>query len=171
MAEKEIVVFRKKRLEHPASVDLGVEYHVQKWKPGVFRFLPPNKGYKYILYWIFHYAKIFKNRNYSAYFIYNKADELVSSCLVVPSHFKWPFMNRNDVQFTYVMTRPEFKGQGMAGKLIHKVIELSEPEVANFWYVTDTDNTASIKVAEKMGFERVGKADRVGVYKQLKFKV
>lgn len=168
MAEKEIVVFRKKRLGNAASVDLGAGYHIQKWNPAVFRLLPPNKGYKYILYWIFHYAKIFKNRKYSAYFIYNNEDELVSSCLVVPSHFKWPFMNRDDVQFTYVMTRPEFKGQGMAGKLINKVIELIEPEVDNFWYVTDTGNTASIKVAEKMGFKLVGKADRVGVYKQLK---
>lgn len=166
---KEIIVFKNNGKVKKSAPDIGLTYTLKVWKPGMFRYVPPHKEKKYFMYWLFHYCKIFKNRSYSAYLLYNDK-ELVSSCLVVPSYYKWPFMNRGDVQFTFVMTNPRYKGKGIAGKLIKQAIVDLSASVEGFWYVTDTENVASIRVAEKIGFQCHGSAERRGFLKRLRLK-
>lgn len=166
---KETLVFKTKYTDQGDTPDINLVYDLKVWKPGIFRYLPPNKDYKYFMYWLFHYLRIFKNKSYSAYLLYNN-DELVSSFLIVPSHFKWPFMQNNDVQFTYVMTNGKYRGKGVAGKLIEKTITDLNQSVDAFWYVTDTENIASIKVAEKIGFQCEGTAERRGLLNILRLK-
>jgi RimJ/RimL family protein N-acetyltransferase len=122
------------------------------WVPSLSNFIPPGKGKKYFIFWIFHYLHIFRNRDYCAFFIY-KNDINIASLLVVPAYFKWPFMEKNDVQITYVMTRPEYRGKGFGKIMLHAIMQQFKMDNRNFWYVTDTDNPASIKLSAKVGFE------------------
>lgn len=167
--DKDVLIFKRSSI-NDGTVDLApLPYELKVWKPGLFQYLPPNMDYKYLIYWLFHSCKIFKNKCCSAYLLYNE-DELVSSFLVVPSYFKWPFMNRKDVQFTYVMTKKKYQGQGIAGKLINKAIADLSKTVSNFWYVTNSKNAASIKVAKKLDFQCYSKAERTSFLKILKLK-
>ena len=116
-----------------------------------------------------HYfvVKYFKNRSYYAYYLYD-GPELVSSCLVIPAYYKWPFMSKKDVQITYVMTNEKYRGQGMAKKMIKRIFYDLGSTVGSFWYVTDTENYASQRVAEKLGFSLVGIGKKTKITNRLR---
>ena len=162
---KDTLVYNKS--SNGIALDIDSPYQTRIWKPGIFRYLPPHKNIKYLAYWMFYMVGIFKNDNYSAYYMFEN-DVLVSSCMVIPSYFKWPFMGIDDVQFTYVMTSNDYRGKGVAGKLIKKIMSDLQPKVDTFWYVTDKKNIASIRVAEKMGFQLIGQADKSDIFKIIK---
>ena len=117
--------------------------------------IPPARGKKYLIYWVFHFLKVFTNRDYSAVLVYEK-DNLIASMLIVPAHFKWPFMRKDDLQFTFVMTHPEHRGKGIAEMMLRFAIEILNQDNRFFWYVTDNENIASIRLCTKVGFELKG---------------
>jgi ribosomal protein S18 acetylase RimI-like enzyme len=96
--------------------------------------------------------------------------EIVSSLLVVPAYYKWPFMQPNDVQLTYVLTHPKHRGKAYAAQLIyHAMQDLKKMNmVSDIWYVTDENNTGSVKLAEKIGFKQVGLARTTSLLRILK---
>lgn len=163
---KEIVVYKKKSISKDKYPVANIPYKLRIWKPELLSILPPNKSIKYIFYWLFHQCGVFRNKNYSAYLLFDEK-KLISSLLVVPKYFKWPFMSDNDVQFTYVMTDSNYKGQGLAGVLINQAMKNLSKKADSFWYVTDTKNKASMRVAEKLGFKNIGSAQRTKVLKNL----
>lgn len=125
------------------------------WKPSLGKLIPPGKGKKYFFYWLFHYLRVFGNRDYSALLVYN-GEVLASSLLVVPSYYKWPFMKKDDVQLTYVLTRPEYRGKGLAEQAVRLAIAHNQHPGRAVWYVTNTENVASVRLCEKVGFESAG---------------
>ena len=131
---------------------------LSKWRPSLRSMKPGNKRWKYVFYSVFHWARIFRNRDYCLISV--EADgEQKASMLVVPAHFRWPFMGRKDVQLTYVLTSYGARRQGWASYLVnHGVCQLAR-EDREIWYVTDTNNVASQRLAERSGFELVGKAE------------
>ena len=144
------------------------EYTVKLWHPSFIHFVPPNKSIKYLFYWFFHYLRIFKNNNYSALLVYHK-NRLITSLLIVPAHFKWPFMAQNDLQFTYVMTAKEYRGQGLAAQALLYILHNFNEDDRTFWYVTDIKNQASIHLCKKIGFEFQGYGERKGFLNCLYF--
>jgi hypothetical protein len=130
-------------------------YTFKLWKPTLCNAYPPNKSKKYLFYYLFHLLGIFKNKNYCAVLVYH--DELlIASLLIVPKYFKWPFMGSNDVQFTYVLTKKEYRGQGLASKMLVFGYENLKSRINNYWYVTTEDNLISQNVAIKCGFLKSG---------------
>lgn len=130
------------------------------WKPTFVNYLPFGYGKKYILFWFFHYLKIFKNSNYHTIFLF-KGDELVGSLLVVPKYFKWPFMKDNDIQITYLKIKNRYRGLGYGEELMNFTLEfLKNLDYGVLWYVTDSNNLPSQKLASKLGFEFFGKGKR-----------
>jgi len=67
-------------------------------------------------------------------------------------------MEHNDVQLAYVITQASSQRQGWASYLVSQGICRLARKDRSIWYVTDTSNVASQKLAEKSGFELVGKA-------------
>src|SRR5690606_17875200 len=78
---------------------------------------------------------------------------------VVPKYYRWPFMKDKDVQITYVITEEAYKGRGFAFKGISQALNRL-PKDGDVWYVTDTDNIPSQKLALKLGFELYGEGYR-----------
>jgi len=67
-------------------------------------------------------------------------------------------MEQNDVQLAYVITQASARCQGWASYLVSQGIHRLARKDRSIWYVTDTSNVASQKLAENSGFELVGKA-------------
>lgn len=147
------------------GTDIHADLNIKIWKPSLFGFVPPGKGKKYVFYWLFHYLNIFKNNNYCAILIYNKS-QLIASLLAVPAYYKWPFMREKDVQFTYVLTKKEFRGRGLALKMIQYAAK-SLQNVTSYWYITESANLGSVRVAEKAGFRIVGTGRTVGFFRRI----
>ena len=142
-------------------------YLIKIWRPSLVNIIPPKKSRKYLFYWLFHYLIIFKNRDYSALLIYDN-EVLIGSMLIVPAHFKWPFMAKNDLQFTYVMTARDYRGKGIGELMLRTAIQEFKNEKRIFWYITDTENHASLRLCSKVGFEFWSYAKRYGFMKILR---
>ena len=127
------------------------------WMPGIKHGLRPKRfPFKYNIFWFYHFFRIFKNKNYSSFLLYD-GDLVVSALLVIPTYYRWTFMANSDVQLTYVITHPEYRGKGLAKQIIkHALKHLKSKKVKRVWYVTEQENTASIKLCESMGFRLVG---------------
>jgi ribosomal protein S18 acetylase RimI-like enzyme len=152
MKDRHLLIFRYKSAgafydENIRAIPPG--YEIRLWKPTWKNFIPPKKGPKYFAYWIFHMVGVFRNRNYCALSVHDQS-RIVSSLLVVPAHFKWPFMGKDDLQITYVMTDQQYRGQGI-GKAAIKFSMLS-CQGKTMWYVTDEDNYPSVNLCKQTGF-------------------
>ena len=127
------------------------------WRPSIRSLKPRDKSWRYVAYSFFHWLKIFGNSDYCSLSV-EENGEPRASMLVVPSFFRWPFMEKNDVQLTYVITQASSRCQGWASYLVSQGIRRLAQEDRSIWYVTDTSNMASQKLAERLGFELVGRA-------------
>lgn len=150
-----------------ATLSGNAGYRMVLWQPSANSFIPPGKSKKYFIYWLFHRLKIFKNKDYAAVLVYDR-QQLITSLLIVPAYYKWPFMEKNDLQLTYVMTKPDYRGKGIAEEAVRYALDSLKKEGRDFWYVTDTGNTASIKLCSKTGFQLFGYAQRQGLQKILR---
>ena len=88
---------------------------------------------------------------------------LASSLLVVPAYYKWPFTADNDLQLTYVLTHPEYRGWGLAESTVRMAIRQNQRAGRCIWYVTNTKNVASRNLCKKMGFEFAGFGAKIGL--------
>jgi len=142
----------------PESVEARPEARLLVWRPTIRSLKPDHKGWKYVFYSLFHWASVFRNRDYCSLSV-NVKGEPKASMLVVPTHFRWPFMAQDDLQFTYVITSAAARRQGWASYLVREGIRQFAREGRSIWYVTDTNNLASQKLAEKSGFDLAGSAE------------
>ncbi len=150
------------QVEFPDFSEYLDTYHVKIWKPSLTRIVPPGYSVKYFFYWLAHFLRIFRNRYFSAIYIYFN-DELVSSMLIVPAYFKWPFMGKNDVQFCYSMTRVEYRGRGINTFVKLYSRYLYKNEDIRFWGVVDPENHTNIKILKKVGLKFFSEARRQNI--------
>jgi RimJ/RimL family protein N-acetyltransferase len=160
MPDKIVFVYRLKGSDFRSEETNANEMKINKWRPGVLSFIPPNSPASYLFLWLMHILKIFKNGDYSAYSIVENENN-VCSLVCVPSLYKWPFMGGNDLQIKNVFTLESYRGKGYATKLINFVLQaFPNRDDRIFWYMTDEHNIPSQKLCEKIGFEYMGKYRR-----------
>lgn len=146
-----------KKFELPSG--LAIRY----WKPGIFNWKPRGKNLKYYLYTLFHFIGVFKNKSFAFIELLDLNSGIsLSSLLIVPAHFKYPFMEKHDIQFTYVMTKSEYRGKSFSILLLREAWARRTDKRGMAWYVTNTKNISSIRVAEKAGFTIEGFGKREG---------
>ncbi|WP_460835546.1 GNAT family N-acetyltransferase [Nocardioides hungaricus] len=74
--------------------------------------------------------------------------------------FRFPFMSQDDLMIGAVWTAPEMRGLGLASTMLTMILQ-STPCSGRYWYVTEAHNRASVGVAQKNGFECVGRGRKV----------
>lgn len=163
-----IYKLNKLRIQDNFKIDADLEI----WKPSYRSIKHSRLPSKYFLWWFFHYLHIFRNENLQIWLFYIK-DEIAHFFCVVPKYYRWPFMSENDVQIAYVVTAKKFRGNNIAYNAIAKAINDLKVD-GDIWYVTDSNNYASQKLAEKLGFEFFANGERKlffnGLIKILKVK-
>jgi len=125
------------------------------WKPKGYPSIPSRLPKKYLVWWLYHHLRIFKSQQLSVQMTWVNA-HLAQFFCVVPAHFKWNFMERNDIQITYVITEPLFRGKGMGFYALANYLNNYDGSGA-VWYVTSESNIPSQRLAQKLGFKLVGK--------------
>lgn len=130
---------------------------IRLWRPTLFKIIPPLLGYKYFFYWLAHYLRIFKNREYSVVVAYDKAKP-VGIMIVVPTYGRWKFMKANDVHFTSLYLKPEYKGTGVAYHIMKYGVEKFSSNDRELWTIVREENTPALKVCDKVGFKYFCKA-------------
>lgn len=139
------------------SCDVG---DVEVWTPSWRRVLPRGLlFYPFAIWWLFHYLRIFKNRQYRVILV-RDGGRVIHRSTIVPCYFRFPFMQRDDVQVG-VWTEPEYRGRGLTGFALGKAVELTQGTPRQLWYIVREANQSSVRVAEKQGLVFAGRGSRV----------
>jgi len=138
-----------------SACTLPLDCRVEFWQPCI----NPLSGYVGrkldLVWWLFHHAHVFGNRNFSVCRIWLNS-QLVHQTTVFPPFFRFPFMAPNDLQIGDTWTLPSQRGRGFAGNAIKSVLAAFAGPDRLFWYVASEDNAASIRVIEKCAFRLIG---------------
>ncbi|MDD4402977.1 MAG: GNAT family N-acetyltransferase [Desulfitobacteriaceae bacterium] len=140
--------------------ELNSEYWIKIWRPSITHVIPPTLGPKFAFWWLFHYLKIFRNRDYAVLLI-GVGNLIIHRSCIIPAYFRWPFMNFNDCQISSTWTHPDFRGKGLATIGLKKAIQIYAKPNRCFWYVSRKNNPASISVCKKAGFSLFGTGRRI----------
>ena len=81
---------------------------------------------------------------------------IMHTSYVVPACFKFPFMNRYDLEIGPCYTYPAFRGMGIYPKVLTEICRKRAGAVLSFYMIVDEANLPSIKGIEKAGFVRCG---------------
>ena len=100
---------------------------------------------------IYHFGRVFINDRFMMVACF-KDGRMVHRTCVFPGFYKFPFMDKNDLQLGDIWTREDHRGKGLASRAIGYVLSLSDFKDTIFWYVVEPGNTESIRLAEKHGF-------------------
>lgn len=113
----------------------------------------------FLVWWVMHYLRIFKNSNYGILLIYHER-MLIHRAGIFPGYFRFPFMSREDLQIGDIWTHRKYRNRGIALFAIKQILHLKKSPDRKFWYVVEENNLASIRVIEKAGFDKVGEGIR-----------
>jgi SAM-dependent methyltransferase len=86
--------------------------------------------------------------------------EVIHHSVVTTKSFKYPFMGQNDFQIGMIFTQSEFRRKGLASYALEEILRRNEAPNRTIWYITQKDNLASRKLAEKLGFSEYADAAR-----------
>ncbi len=130
------------------------------WRPHGLSPTPSGLPWVPFAVWtVFHRLRIFSNRDYAVVMILRDGQIVHRSC-VFPRYFRFPFMAAADLQIGDTWTSETCRGQGLAAHGLAAAIRLFRAPDRDFWYLCDESNHASIRVAEKVGFRRIGHGSR-----------
>jgi RimJ/RimL family protein N-acetyltransferase len=130
------------------------------WHPSFKSSLPPYLKSPVFAVWTFmHFCHLFSNQDYGVFLIFRGMDLVHRSC-VFPKYFRFPFMIKKDLQIGDTWTDPKYRGRGLAAYAMKKITHLQKAPGRRFWYVTERENIASIRAAEKAGFVKFGEGVR-----------
>lgn len=151
--------------------DLDKDYRLLIWRPGLFKISPRGSNRRFrlicLVWWLFHYFRIFSSSNYGIFVIYhNKTQEMAHYSVVSPKYFRNPFMDKNDIQIGPIGTGENHRRKGLANFAIEKIIEFYKNENIRFWYLVREENEPSIKCIENFGFTKYGEGRKMGRLKK-----
>jgi RimJ/RimL family protein N-acetyltransferase len=135
-------------------------YDVRIWRPSLTS-VPPSvlpAGTSWT-WWAFHNGGVFANREFATVMVMHNGT-LAHRLGVFPGFFRFPFMRKDDLQFGDLWTHDAHRGRGLAGVAIDAALASAARAGRRFWYITDPSNVASIRVAEKAGFQLIGHGTR-----------
>ena len=140
---------------------LPAGYRVAFWRPEKNIFMPKGLPiWPFFVWWLFDFLHFFYNRDYSIVLIYQNS-ELVHRSVVFPGFFRFPFMQREDLQIGDTWTHPAHRGKGLAKFALAAAVNHFHSPNRGFWYIVEERNIPSIKVVESVGFQMVGRCKKV----------
>lgn len=148
----------------PRLARVAEENELEIWHPSLTQVAPSGmRRPTTAVWWLMHHGRAFANRDYAVVTV-RKDGRLVHHTCVFPRYFRFPFMSSEDLQFGDIWTDPAYRGRGLAGEAIAAALADFGVAGRRFWYLTETSNQASRRVAEKTGFNFVGEGDRQSRY-------
>lgn len=156
--QPDVLVLATDRPATPADVPGGVR--VEVWRP-TWRAVRPAGAplLPAVVWWMFHCARLFGNRDY-AVIVVRAGGVAVHRASVFPPYFRFPFMCRHDVQVGATWTEPAHRGRGYARLALEAAVREFAAHDRRLWYLVEESNEASVRVAERAGLRRVGRAVR-----------
>ena len=84
----------------------------------------------------------------------------VHRTLLVPPFFRFPFMAPDDLQCGDIWTAPGERGRGLAATGVAAAINHASRSGRRIWYLTESGNEPSIRLARRTSFSPIGHGRR-----------
>jgi RimJ/RimL family protein N-acetyltransferase len=127
-------------------------------KPGLLYLKPRGAPWRpFVLLWLWRWIMTAGSRRYSLYTVRYGRDLVHFSC-VLPSSFRFPFMQPGDVLIGPVWTHPSYRGRGYAGAALRRIV--ADHQGQRQWYLVRRANRASQALIETAGFHKGGSGVR-----------
>lgn len=162
----------------PNSPILDLEFDVERWYPSGWRLFPgrlfrltiPHAiKYRHLFLWALQAIapRRVSPRTYRCYFVIDRASGRVLHYSIVRTpDFQFPFMDKTDVHVGPVWTHPKLRSRGLAAMVLDLIVRELPDWVRDVWWICPMDNSASNRVALRVGFELCGegkKRNRLGL--------
>lgn len=155
-----IAFYRRPGDAPPVPAEAPPGMHVSTWLPARDGY--PKDGvaaWPNAIWWAFDKLGIFRN-HYSGVLSIRDGDRVAHRSLVTAPWYRFPDMDRLDLQIGDVWTDPHYRGRGLATQAIGLILDRWQGHFASIWYIVDETNIASIRVIEKSGFNLAGRGCR-----------
>lgn len=137
---------------------LPASYRVRIFRPSLMHLKPPHlPWFPFAVWGLLATMRLLKRGQVCIYLVFD-GPLLIHYSVVLPKYFRFPFMERDDLQIGPVWTSEDHRRRGVATG-VHALIVESSP-FTRYWYVVRASNHASQRFAEGNGFEPVGDAVR-----------
>lgn len=134
-------------------------YECEIWRPKLDSIKPAGLPLiPFGIWWVFHVFHIFMNRRYAVLLI-RKDGYIVHRSCIFPGYQRFPFMGKSELQVGDIWTQIEERGKGFAVFALKQVLGVYAKNT-RVWYLTESDNEASIRVAQKCGFKLHAQGER-----------
>lgn len=106
------------------------------------------------VWWAFDQLTIFARPDFAELTLW-RGENLLHRLIITPRWFRFPFMDRADLQLGDLWTRPDARGQGLASLGVELARRMADPS-DRLWYLVEADNAASIRLAARAGYRLTG---------------
>src|SRR5579871_1828979 len=135
---------------------LGPQYLCVIWRPRGWRILPhglpgARLRLRFLFRWVLDRLHIFAEPGFGAVLIYD-GDRLAHYSGFTPRYWRFPFIANGDFQIGDTWTDPAYRGKGLASAGLARAVALLTRPHRRLWYVVESINEPSIRVAEKGHF-------------------
>lgn len=142
----------------PVSLEPGYSYVL--WRPSFLNVAPAGLPVKtFGAWWAFHHLRIFANRGFAVLLMFRDG-RVIQHSVLTPRYFRFPFMEKNDLQIGNTWTDARHRGKGLAAFAIRRLVDENRAPGRRFWYVVERNNKPSISAVKKAGFVKFGEGVR-----------
>ncbi|HLK87872.1 MAG TPA: GNAT family N-acetyltransferase [Candidatus Binataceae bacterium] len=106
---------------------------------------------RFLFRWVLDRLHIFAEPGFGAVLIYD-GDRLAHYSGFTPRYWRFPFIANGDFQIGDTWTDPAYRGKGLASAGLARAVALLTRPHRRLWYVVESINEPSIRVAEKGHF-------------------
>ncbi|OQA66628.1 MAG: hypothetical protein BWY36_00871 [Candidatus Diapherotrites archaeon ADurb.Bin253] len=158
-----MIIFFKKNLEVPTSkeMEINTSYRYCVFIPSLWE--PVPKGIEinltFFLWSIYSILWKIKKNVYELHLLYDK-DILIHYSVVLPKYYRFPFMERKDIEIGPCWTHKNYRGQHLYPFVLTKIINKFTNKQINVWMFCDEGNISSRSGILRAGFEIVGYGEK-----------
>lgn len=139
--------------------ELPAGYHWCLWNPTLLSLKPRGTPWYFVVWWLFHHIRVFRNRDYHVALIFHDK-RIAHYSIVSPDYFRFPFMADEDLTVGDSWTDPEQRGKGLYSCVLRRVAwEFGTPG-RKIWTIHAAGNEGSRKAFLRAGYRFVGHVER-----------
>lgn len=142
------------------KVILPEGYSYSLWRPSLFSLKPNGASlFPFIVWWVFDFLRIFANRDYAVSTVYH-GEMLVHYVGFFPRYFRFPFMDKGDLQLGDGWTHPDHRGKRIAPFSYISGIRSLRKQNRKFWGLIEEKNLSATRAFGKTGAKLIGEGIR-----------
>jgi RimJ/RimL family protein N-acetyltransferase len=147
-------------LPRQANPILPAEYSWVIWRPSFWQAWPPTASsvelkLRFLFRWVLLHLGLMREPECGALLVHDQG-QLVHYSGFTSGYWRFPFMDREDMQIGNTWTDPAHRGKGIAQFALRTLVSALGRPGRKLWYVVEATNASSIKVVERAAFTLVG---------------